>query len=240
VLGVHRAVRPGDPGLPGGGLAGGHYAMPFRVQRNLRVGREAFDDAPIVAAGKHVVVIGGGDTASDCIGTSIRQGALSVTQLDIRPMPPLRENKDVVWPYWPTKFRTSSSQAEGADREFAAATLGIIGKKGRATHVRCARVDDRRRPLPGTGFDIRADLVLVAIGFAGPILDTYMAAYPFGQDRRTNLAANTDDYRTSVSKVYAAGDVRRGQSLVVWAIREGRQAARAIDLDLTGETTLPR
>ncbi|MEO1102281.1 MAG: FAD-dependent oxidoreductase, partial [Pseudomonadota bacterium] len=147
---------------------------------------------------------------------------------------------DIVWPYWPTKFRTSSSQAEGADREFAAATLEIIGKKGRATHVRCARVDTARKPLEGTEFDIRADLVLIAIGFAGPLEGTYMAAYDFAKDRRTNIDANTDDYRTNGPKVYAAGDVRRGQSLVVWAIREGRQAARAIDLDLMGETTLPR
>ncbi|MCF3935815.1 glutamate synthase subunit beta [Acuticoccus sp. M5D2P5] len=234
------AERPRDPGLPGVELEGVHYAMPFLVQQNRRVGREPFDDMPIVASGKHVVVIGGGDTASDCIGTSIRQGALQVTQLDIRPMPPVRENKDIVWPYWPTKFRTSSSQAEGADREFAAATLEIIGKNGRATHVRCARVDPSRRPIEGTEFDIRADLVLVAIGFSGPLLDTYLKAYDFSLDGRTNIAANTDDYRTNVDKVYAAGDVRRGQSLVVWAIREGRQAARAIDLDLMGETTLPR
>ena len=234
------AERPRDPGLPGVELEGVHYAMPFLIQQNRRVARETFSDHPIVAAGKHVVVIGGGDTASDCIGTSIRQGATAVTQLDIRPMPPIRENKDVVWPYWPTKFRTSSSQAEGADREFAAATLEIVGKKGRATHVRCARVDASRRPIEGTEFDIRADLVLIAIGFSGPRLDTYLEAYDFEQDRRTNIAANTDDYRTSIPKVYAAGDVRRGQSLVVWAIREGRQAARAIDLDLMGATTLPR
>ena len=235
------AERPRDPGLPGMDHEGVHYAMPFLVQQNRRVAREAFDDTPIVASGKHVVVIGGGDTASDCIGTSIRQGALSVTQLDIRPMPPVRENKDLVWPYWPTKFRTSSSQAEGADREFAAATLEIIAnRKGRATHVRCARVDPQRKPIQGTEFDIRADLVLIAIGFAGPRLDTYMDGQDFALDGRTNIAANTDDYRTSVPKVYAAGDVRRGQSLVVWAIREGRQAARAIDLDLMGETTLPR
>ncbi len=234
------AERPRDPGLPGADLEGVHYAMPFLVQQNRRVARETFPDTPIVAAGKHVVVIGGGDTASDCIGTSIRQGALAVTQMDIRPMPPIRENKDIVWPYWPTKFRTSSSQAEGADREFAAATLEIIGKKGRVSHVRCARVDAQRKPIPGTEFDIRADLVLFAIGFAGPKEETYVTAYEFERDRRTNIFANTEDYRTSVPKVYAAGDVRRGQSLVVWAIREGRQAARAIDLDLMGETTLPR
>ncbi|MEM0906010.1 MAG: glutamate synthase subunit beta [Pseudomonadota bacterium] len=234
------AERPRDPDLPGMSLGGVHYAMPFLVQQNRRVARESFSDKPIVAAGKHVVVIGGGDTASDCIGTSIRQGALSVTQLDIRPMPPIRENKDIVWPYWPTKFRTSSSQAEGADREFAAATLEIIGKKGQASHVRCARVDKARKPLPGTEFDIRADLVLIAIGFSGPRLDTFMTGYSFAQDTRTNLAADTQSYRTNIDKVYAAGDVRRGQSLVVWAIREGRQAARAIDLDLMGSTTLPR
>lgn len=234
------AERPRDPGLPGSDLDGVHYAMPFLTQQNRRVAREPFDDKPITATAKHVVVIGGGDTASDCIGTSIRQGALSVTQLDIRPMPPIREKKDVVWPYWPTKFRTSSSQAEGADREFAAATLEIIGKKGKVTNVRCARVDPQRKPLPGTEFDVKAELVLFAIGFSGPILDTYIKGYDFELDRRTNVAANTDDYRTNVPKVYAAGDVRRGQSLVVWAIREGRQAARAIDLDLMGETTLPR
>ncbi|MEM8852832.1 MAG: glutamate synthase subunit beta [Pseudomonadota bacterium] len=234
------AERPRDPGLPGMDLEGVHYAMPFLVQQNMRVGREAVEETPILASGRHVVVIGGGDTASDCIGTSIRQGALSVTQMDIRPMPPIRENKDIVWPYWPTKFRTSSSQAEGADREFAAATLEIIGKRGRATHVRCARVDEKRKPLPGTEFDVRADLILIAIGFSGPILDTYAKAFEFELDPRTNIKANTDDYRTNVPKVYAAGDARRGQSLVVWAIREGRQAARSIDLDLMGSTTLPR
>ncbi|MBJ3775808.1 glutamate synthase subunit beta [Acuticoccus mangrovi] len=235
------AERPRDPGLPGVELEGVHYAMPFLVQQNRRVGRENIAEPEIDAAGKHVVVVGGGDTASDCIGTSIRQGALAVTQLDIRPMPPIRENKDIVWPYWPTKFRTSSSQAEGADREFAAATLEIVGnKKGRVSHVRCARVDEKRRPIEGTEFDIRADLVLIAIGFSGPMLDTYAKAYDFELDARTNIAANTTDYRTNIPKVYAAGDVRRGQSLVVWAIREGRQAARAIDLDLMGSTTLPR
>ncbi|XWN28854.1 MAG: glutamate synthase subunit beta [Devosia sp.] len=234
------AERPRDPGLPGMDLEGVHYAMPFLVQQNMRVGREAVEETPILASGRHVVVIGGGDTASDCIGTSIRQGALSVTQMDIRPMPPIRENKDIVWPYWPTKFRTSSSQAEGADREFAAATLEIVGKRGRATHVRCARVDEKRKPLPGTEFDVRADLILIAIGFSGPILDTYVQAYEFDLDARTNLKANTDDYRTNIPNVYAAGDARRGQSLVVWAIREGRQAARSIDLDLMGSTTLPR
>ena len=236
------AERPRDPALPGTELDGVHYAMKYLVQQNRRVGGEPIrDEAPILAYGRHVVVIGGGDTASDCIGTAFRQGAIRVTQLDIRPMPPAREDKLRVWPYWPTKFRTSSSQAEGAEREFSAATLGIVGEKGKVTGVRCARVDEKRRPISGTEFIIRADLVMIASGFSGPALDTSVAEMgeALALDKRTNVAASTDDYRTSVGKLYAAGDVRRGQSLVVWAIREGRQAARAIDLDLMGETTLP-
>ncbi|WP_018700103.1 glutamate synthase subunit beta [Amorphus coralli] len=235
------AEHPRDPGLPGMDLTGVHYAMPFLVQQNRRVGGETFDEEPILAGGKHVVVIGGGDTASDCIGTSFRQGALTVTQLDIRPMPPLKEDKLTVWPYWPTKFRTSSSQAEGAEREFAAATLGIVGKNGRATHVQCARVDEKRRPIEGTEFLLKADLVLIAIGFSGPKQGTYLDELStLERDRRGNVAADTEGYQTNVKKVFAAGDVRRGQSLVVWAIKEGRQAARAIDIYLTGASTLPR
>ncbi|MFN0264682.1 glutamate synthase subunit beta [Tepidamorphus sp. 3E244] len=235
------AEMPRDPGLPGVDLEGVHYAMPFLVQQNRRVGNEPpTPEAPILAGGKHVVVVGGGDTASDCVGTSFRQGALSVTQLDIRPIPPLREDKMLVWPFWPTKFRTSSSQAEGAEREFSAATLGIEGKNGRVKHVLCARVDDKRHPIEGTEFKIRADLVLLAIGFSGPIRDGLLDEMMPDCDPRGNVLADTNTYRTSVPKVYAAGDMRRGQSLVVWAIREGRQAARQIDLDLMGETTLPR
>ena len=238
------AENPRDPGMPGMDLAGCHFAMPFLVQQNRRIGGEdVADEEPILASGKHVVVIGGGDTASDCVGTSFRQGALSVTQLDIRPMPPMKEDKLAVWPYWPTKFRTSSSQAEGAEREFAAATLEIVGnRKGRVNGVKCARVDERRQPIPGTEFIIRADLVLFAIGFAGPMEGTYLAGPGEGlaRDRRKNVAANEDDYRTSMDKIFAAGDCRRGQSLVVWAIREGRQAARSIDIFLTGASRLPR
>ena len=183
-----------------------------------------------------------GDTASDCIGTAFRQSALSVTQLDIRPIPPMIEDKLAVWPYWPTKFRTSSSQAEGAEREFAAATLEVVGEDGHVTGVKCARVDEKRRPIPGTEFILKADLVLVAIGFAGPREDGLLAEFGarLARDGRRNVLADENDYRTSLPKLYAAGDVRRGQSLVVWAIREGRQAARAIDLELMGETTLPR
>ncbi len=241
VLMAGGAERPRDPELPGQDLAGVHFAMPFLVQQNRRVGGEDVSaEQPILASGKHVVVIGGGDTASDCIGTSFRQGALSVTQLDIRPCPPQLEDKLLSWPYWPTKLRTSSSQAEGADREFAAATLGIEGRKGRVTGVRCARVDGKRQPVAGTDFILKADVVFLAIGFAGPVAEGLVEQAGVALDARGNVVASEDDYRTSVPRLYAAGDMRRGQSLVVWAIREGRQAARAIDLDLMGETVLPR
>ena len=231
---------PRDPELPGQELEGVHFAMPYLVQSNRREGDEPERDIPIVAAGKHVVVVGGGDTASDCVGTAFRQGALSVTQLDIRPVPPMKEDKLAVWPYWPTKFRTSSSQAEGAEREFACATLGVEGRNGRVTGVKCARVDARRQPLPGTEFVLRADLVFLAIGFAQPVHEGMLDEAGVAYDKRGNVAANEEDYATSVPKLYAAGDMRRGQSLVVWAIREGRQAARSIDLALMGETVLPR
>ena len=232
------AEAPRDPKLPGAELEGVHYAMPFLVQQNRRVGREEIHEEPIIATGKRVVVIGGGDTASDCVGTSFRQGALAVTQLDIRPMPPLREDKLAVWPYWPTKFRTSSSQAEGAEREFACATLGVVGKNGKVTGVQCARVDEKRRPIEGTEFIIRADLVFMAIGFAHPVHEGMLTELGATLDKRGNLAADTQSYQTSVDKVFAAGDMRRGQSLVVWAIREGRQAAHAIDKHLMGASNL--
>jgi len=236
------AERPRDPGLPNMNLAGVHYAMPYLVQQNKRVGGESLgDETPILGGGKQVVVIGGGDTASDCIGTAIRQGATEVTQLDIRPVPPVREDKLMSWPYWPTKFRTSSSQAEGAKREFSCATLGLVGdENGHVTGVQCARCDEKRRPIAGTEFVIPADLVLVAIGFAGPGEEGLLQELPLDRDARSNISANTEDYLTSQPKVFAAGDVRKGQSLVVWAIREGRQAARSIDQYLMGETSLPR
>ena len=234
------AEAPRDPGLPGQELEGVHYAMPYLTQSNRRVGDEPIHDAPLLAGGKYVVVIGGGDTASDCIGTAFRQGALSVTQLDIRPKPPEIEDKLTIWPFWPTKFRTSSSQAEGADREFQAATLRILGKNGRVTGVECARVDERRRPIPGTEFVLKADLVFLAIGFAGSVKDGLLTEAGVAMDKRANVIANENDYRTDKPKIFAAGDMRRGQSLVVWAIREGRQAARAIDEMLMGESVLPR
>jgi glutamate synthase (NADPH/NADH) small chain len=240
VLMTGGAEDPRDPGLPGQDLEGVHFAMPYLVQSNRRVGGEGEADVPILANAKNVVVIGGGDTASDCVGTAFRQGAMAVTQLDIRPRPPELEDKLVIWPFWPTKFRTSSSQAEGADREFQAATLGIIGKNGRVTGVECARVDEKRRPIAGTEFVIKADLVFLAIGFAGSLKAGMVEQSGASLDRRGNVAANEEDYRTSREKLFVAGDMRRGQSLVVWAIREGRQAARAIDEMLMGASTLPR
>ena len=243
------AETPRDAGIPNNDLSGIHNAMPYLVQQNRRIGQEPIENPgwpseEIWAGGKHVVVVGGGDTASDCVGTAFRQGAVEVTQLDIRPEPPEKEDKMLVWPYWATKLRTSSSQAEGARREFAAATLEFVGRNGRLTGVKCARVDERRRPIPGTEFILRADLAFIAIGFAGPLKDSFIqeAGLAIDTDRRGNIsiAANERDYRTNVAKVYAAGDARRGQSLVVWAIREGRQAARSIDIDLMGTTTLPR
>jgi len=231
---------PRDPQLPGQELEGVHFAMPYLVQSNRREGGEPEREIPLLAAGKHVVVVGGGDTASDCVGTAFRQGALSVTQLDIRPVPPVKEDKLAVWPYWPTKFRTSSSQAEGAEREFACATLGIEGRNGRVTGVKCARVDTKRQPIPGTEFVLRADLVFLAIGFAHPLHTGMLEEASVALDKRGNVKADDEGYATSVPKLYAAGDMRRGQSLVVWAIREGRQAAHAIDLALMGATTLPR
>ncbi len=240
VLMAGGAEDPRNPSLPGQDLKGVHYAMPFLVQQNRVVGQEPVEEERILAAGKNVVVIGGGDTASDCVGTSFRQGALSVTQLDIRPKPPAIEDKLTTWPYWPTKLRTSSSQAEGAEREFQAATLGIEGKNGKVTGVKCARVDDKRVPIPGSEFILPADLVFLAIGFAGSKVEGLVTESGVKLDRRNNVVADTEAYRTSQDKVFVAGDMRRGQSLVVWAIREGRQAARAIDLHLTGETILPR
>lgn len=236
------AERPRDPQIPGMNLKGCMYAMPFLVQQNRRVGEEEIPEEEIYwTGGKHVVVIGGGDTASDCIGTSFRQGAVAVTQLDIRPIPPKNEEKLTIWPYWPTKFRTSSSQAEGAIREFSAVTLEIVGEDGQVVGVKCAKADEKRVPIQGTEFVIRADYVFLAIGFSGPRLDTFLTETKdaLQLDERTNLKADTESYQTSMDGVFAAGDVRKGQSLVVWAIREGRQAARAIDISLTGSSDLP-
>ncbi len=235
------AEKPRDLPVPGRNLSGVHFAMEFLPQQNRRVSREnAGQEEPILASGKHVVVIGGGDTGSDCIGTSVRQGALSVVQLEIMPQPPEREDKLMVWPYWPLKLRTSSSHQEGADRDFAVATKEIIGENGAVKALKCVRVDEKMQEIPGSEFNLRADLILLAMGFVSPVAEGMIEELGVALDRRGNVAADTLAYQTSLDKIFAAGDMRRGQSLVVWAIREGRQAARSVDLFLMGRTDLPR
>ncbi|MBL4758104.1 MAG: glutamate synthase subunit beta [Rhizobiales bacterium] len=233
---------PRDLPIDGRELNGIHFAMDYLPQQNRRnAGEQLGNVEPIHAGGKHVVVIGGGDTGSDCIGTAIRQGSISVTQLEIMPMPPVKEDKDLVWPHWPLKLRTSSSQAEGADREWSVLTECFSGKNGHVEQLQCVRVDEKFKPLKGSAFDLRADLVLIAMGFVHPVYDGMIADLGAELDGRKNVQANDMDYKTSVDKVFVAGDMRRGQSLIVWAIREGRQAARAIDAWLMdGETILPR
>ncbi len=235
------AEKGRDLPVPGRELSGIHFAMDFLPQQNRRVsGEPASDGAPILAEGKHVVVIGGGDTGSDCIGTSFRQGARSVTNFEIMPEPPLHENKDLTWPNWPLKLRTSSSHEEGAEREFAVNTTAFSGDNGAVKKLHCVHVDDKFKPVPGSEFEIEAELVLLAMGFVHPVHEGMLKSLNLELDRRGNVAASTGDYKTSVDKVFAAGDMRRGQSLVVWAIREGRQAAHAVDKYLMGSTLLPR
>ena len=232
---------PRDLPIPGRELDGIHFAMDFLPQQNRRVSNEPLNGVKeILATGKHVVVIGGGDTGSDCIGTSIRQGALSVTNFEIMPMPPSRENKALTWPDWPYKLRTSSSHEEGAEREFSVLTQKFEGENGKVKAIHCIRADDKIKPVRGSEFEIKADLVLLAMGFVHPVQDGMLKSLGVALDQRGNARANTDDYKTSLPKVFAAGDMRRGQSLVVWAIREGRQCAHAIDKFLMGTTNLPR
>jgi glutamate synthase (NADPH/NADH) small chain len=220
--------------------------MDYLTQQNKRGACDseavAAPGGTITAKGKHVVVIGGGDTGSDCIGTAVRHGAASITQLEILPKPPDKENKALTWPNWPLKLRTSSSQEEGAERDWAVATKRAVGSNGKVEALECVRLafDPKMREMPGTEFQIKADLVLLAMGFLGPRKPGMIEQAGAKLDPRGNLAANTLDYKTSVDKIFAAGDMRRGQSLVVWAIREGRQCARAIDEYLMGTTTLPR
>ena len=247
------AEWPRDLEVPGRELGGVHFAMDFLTQQNRRVAGDAVAevgaiDWPIMATGKHVVVIGGGDTGSDCIGTSIRHGAASVTQLEILARPPDREDKALTWPYWPMKFRTSSSQEEGAEREFAVVTRELKGEGGQVKELHGVRVEwapDAQgrmamRDVPGSAFVLKADLVLLAMGFMGPRKAGLLEQSGVKLDARGNVAADTESYATSVPKVFSAGDMRRGQSLVVWAIREGRQCARAVDQFLMGRTDLPR
>ena len=233
-----------DLPIPGRDLAGIHFAMELLPQQN-RVNHGGKVKDPIRADGKHVIVIGGGDTGSDCVGTSNRHGAVSVTQFEVMPQPPEQENKPLVWPYWPMKLRTSSSHEEGCVREFAVSTKEFFGKDGKVTGLKTVHVEFRDGKLveiPGTEKEHKADLVLLAMGFVNPVA-TVLEAFGVSKDARGNAKATTDadgGYRTNVDKVFAAGDMRRGQSLVVWAIREGRQAARAVDEFLMGSTTLPR
>jgi glutamate synthase (NADPH/NADH) small chain len=230
---------------PGRDLDGIHFAMDFLPQQNRRIAGEAqpAGTREISAKDKHVVVIGGGDTGSDCIGTSFRQGAKSVTQLEIMPKPPEKENKALSWPHWPLKLRISSSQAEGAKTEFAVQTTGFSGDGGRVKKLHYTHVDAKMQPIPGTEGTLDAELVLFAMGFSGPVetdvvKELGLPVVPRG--RFKGLDATERDYKLSSPKLFAAGDIRRGQSLVVWAIREGRQAASAIDKFLMGTTTLPR
>jgi glutamate synthase (NADPH/NADH) small chain len=236
------AEQPRDLPVPGRELAGVHFAMEFLPQQNKVV---AGDQVPgqIKATGKHVIVIGGGDTGSDCVGTSNRHGAASVTQFELLPQPPALENKPLVWPYWPVKLRTSSSHEEGCQRDWSVATKRFEGRDGKVEKLVAARVewkDGRMQEVPGSEFTLKADLVLLAMGFTGPVPGGLLEQAGVEKDARGNVKADTENYRTSVAKVFAAGDMRRGQSLVVWAIREGRQCARAVDEFLMGSSELPR
>ena len=238
------AELPRDLPVPGRELEGVYYAMQFLPQQN-KVNAGDKLKAQTMATGKHVVVIGGGDTGSDCVGTSNRHGAASVTQFELLPQPPETENKPLVWPYWPTKLRTSSSHEEGCERDWAVATKRFEGKDGKVTKLVAARVewkDGKMQEVPGSEHEMKADLVLLAMGFVSPV-QSVLDAFGVAKDARNNAKATTDGvgcYATSVSKVFAAGDMRRGQSLVVWAIREGRQCARAVDEFLMGSSDLPR
>src|SRR3984957_6923055 len=241
------AEWPRDLEVPGRYLSGIHFALDFLVQQNKRVaGDDEARAAPkgtLSAKGKHVIVIGGGDTGSDCVGTSNRQGAASVTQLEVMPQPPEKEDKALTWPDWPLKLRTSSSHEEGVGRDFAVLTKRAIGSNGKIEALECVRVTwsgGAMQEVPGSTFQLKADLVLLAMGFLGPRTQGMIEESGVALDPRSNIAANVRDYRTSVPKLFAAGDMRRGQSLVVWAIREGRQCARAIDESLMGESNLPR
>lgn len=238
------AEQPRDLPVPGRELKGVHFAMEFLPMQNKVNAGDPFPNQ-IRADGKHVIVIGGGDTGSDCVGTSNRHGAKSVTQFELMPMPPEQEDRSLTWPYWPYKLRTSSSHEEGCDREFAIATKEFVGESGRLTGLKACNVqwkDGKMEEVPGTERTLPADLVLLAMGFVSPV-GSVIQAFGVDLDNRGNAKSGTEgerSYFTNVPKVFAAGDMRRGQSLVVWAIREGRQAARSIDAFLMGSSNLPR
>jgi glutamate synthase (NADPH/NADH) small chain len=241
-----------DLEVPGRELDGVHFAMTFLPQQNKRNAGDTIDPAVSLSArDKHVIVIGGGDTGSDCIGTSFRQGALSVTQLEILPKPPEKEDKGITWPDWPNKLRTSSSQNEGAIRDWSVATKSIEGENGKITAINCVRLNWERddngqwqmQEIEGSEFQLKADLLLLAMGFVHPVHEGMLKELGVELDARGNVKGETEGanaYHTTIDKVFAAGDMRRGQSLVVWAIREGRQCARAVDEYLMGSSNLPR
>ena len=241
--------QPRDLPVPGRDLEGVYFAMDFLAQSNQRV---SGDDIPageeILATNQDVVVIGGGDTGSDCIGTSTRQGAKSITQLEILPRPPEMEDKATTWPDWPNKLRTSSSQEEGCERMWSVATKQFKGDNGKLKSIECIKVEWNKdangqwqmQEVAGSEFELKADRAFLAMGFVHPVHDGMIDELELDKDPRGNVSANTDDYRSSLDKVFTAGDMRRGQSLVVWAIREGRQAARSVDAYLMGKSDLPR
>ena len=241
------AESPRDLAIPGRDLDGIHFAMEFLPQQNRVVAGDTLANQ-INATGKHVVVIGGGDTGSDCVGTSNRQGAVSVTQFELLPMPPAEENRPLTWPDWPIRLRTSPSHEEGCNRDWSITTKRFEGRDGKVEILVAARIEWKKdagghmqmTEIPGSAFEMRADLVLFAMGFLGPVHTGVINELNLERDQRGNVKADTDAYRTSNPRVFAAGDMRRGQSLVVWAIREGRQCARAIDEALMGASELPR
>ncbi len=235
------AETPRDLPIPGRELSGIYNAMQFLPQQN-RINAGDMLPEQLRATGKHVVVIGGGDTGSDCVGTSNRHGALSVTQIEVMPRAPEQENKPLTWPNWPMKLRTSSSHEEGCNRDWAIATKEFIGSNGKLEKLRAVRVEwigGKMTEIAGSEFELKADLVFLAMGFVSPV-QKVLDAFGVEKDGRGNIKANTDDYRTSVDRVFTAGDMRRGQSLIVWAIREGRQCARSVDAFLMGSSVLPR
>ena len=238
------AEWPRDLPVPGRELDGVHFAMDFLPLQNKVVAGDKVSDQ-ITATGKHVVVIGGGDTGSDCVGTSNRHSAASVTQFELMPQPPEQENKSMIWPYWPLKMRTSSSHEEGCERDWSIATKSFVGEEGKVKQLIATKVewrDGKMQEIPNTDFKLKADLVLLAMGFMGP-QKTMLDKFLIEKDQRGNVKASTEGekaYFTSRKKVFVAGDMRRGQSLVVWAIREGRQCARAVDEFLMGSSVLPR
>jgi glutamate synthase (NADPH/NADH) small chain len=241
------AEEPRRLDIPGSEMAGVRLAMEFLTQQNKRnAGDDELRAAPrgsLTATGKHVIVIGGGDTGSDCVGTSNRQGAASVTQIEIMPKPPEKEDKALSWPNWPLKLRTSSSHEEGCERDWAILTKRVVGTNGIVEGLECVRVEwvgGQMQEIAGSEFTLKADLIFLAMGFVGPRKSGMVDQAEVALDPRGNVAANVDDYTTSQEMVFSCGDMRRGQSLVVWAIREGRQCARAVDLALMGETQLPR